>query len=221
MIATDIITDEMPSVKTSDTGLEALNWMTFFKVSHIPIVNNKIFLGLLSENDIYDLNNPEEPIGNHNISLHKAYVLPTQHIYEILEIASRLKLTVIPVVNESNEYIGIIKLTDLIHEFAKVSAIEKPGGIIVLEVHVNDYSVSEISQIIESNNAKVLSLYIHTIPDSVRIEVHVKVNVSDVTSILQTFNRYEYEVKASHLEMDKHDDLYNSRYELLMRYLNP
>lgn len=221
MIATDIITDEMPSVKTSDTGLEALNWMTFFKVSHIPIVNNKIFLGLLSENDIYDLNNPEEPIGNHNISLHKAFVLPTQHIYEILEIASRLKLTVIPVVNESNEYIGIIKLTDLIHEFAKVSAIEKPGGIIVLEVHVNDYSVSEISQIIESNNAKVLSLYIHTIPDSVRIEVHVKVNVSDVTSILQTFNRYEYEVKASHLEMDKHDDLYNSRYELLMRYLNP
>ncbi|MFP4046127.1 MAG: CBS domain-containing protein [Bacteroidales bacterium] len=221
MIATDIISDEMPSVKTSDTGLEALNWMTFFKVSHIPIVNNKIFLGLLSENDIYDLNNPEEPIGNHNISLHKAYVLPTQHIYEILEIASRLKLTVIPVVNDSNEYIGIIKLTDLIHEFAKVSAIEKPGGIIVLEVHVNDYSVSEISQIIESNNAKVLSLYIHTIPDSVRIEVHIKVNVSDITSILQTFNRYEYEVKASHLEMDKHDDLYNSRYELLMRYLNP
>ncbi|MFP4524796.1 MAG: CBS domain-containing protein [Bacteroidales bacterium] len=221
MIATDIISDEMPSVKTSDTGLEALNWMTFFKVSHIPIVNNKIFLGLLSENDIYELNNPEEPIGNHNISLHKAFVLPTQHIYEILEIASRLKLTVIPVVSESNEFIGIIKLTDLIHEFAKVSAIEKPGGIIVLEVHVNDYSVSEISQIIESNNAKVLSLYIHTIPDSVRIEVHVKVNVSDVTSILQTFNRYEYEVKASHLEMDKHDDLYNSRYELLMRYLNP
>ncbi|MFP4603742.1 MAG: CBS domain-containing protein [Bacteroidales bacterium] len=221
MIATDIISDEMPSVKTSDTGLEALNWMTFFKVSHIPIVNNKIFLGLLSENDIYELNNPEEPIGNHNISLHKAFVLPTQHIYEILEIASRLKLTVIPVVSESNEFIGIIKLTDLIHEFAKVSAIEKPGGIIVIEVHVNDYSVSEISQIIESNNAKVLSLYIHTIPDSVRIEVHVKVNVSDVTSILQTFNRYEYEVKASHLEMDKHDDLYNSRYELLMRYLNP
>lgn len=220
MIATDIISDEMPSVKTSDTGLEALNWMTFFKVSHIPIVNNKIFLGLLSESDIYDLNNPEEPIGNHNLSLYKAYVLPTQHIYEILEIASRLKLTVIPVVNESNEYIGIIKLTDLIHEFAKVSAIEKPGGIIVLEVHVNDYSVSEISQIIESNNAKVLSLYIHTIPDSVRIEVHIKVNVSDVTSILQTFNRYEYEVKASHLEMDKQDDLYNSRYELLMRYLN-
>ncbi|MFP4041153.1 MAG: CBS domain-containing protein [Bacteroidales bacterium] len=221
MIATDIISDEMPSVKTSDTGLEALNWMTFFKVSHIPIVNNKIFLGLLSENDIYELNNPEEPIGNHNISLHKAFVLPTQHIYEILEIASRLKLTVIPVVSESNEFIGIIKLTDLIHEFAKVSAIEKPGGIIVLEVHVNDYSVSEISQIIESNNAKVLSLYIHTIPDSVRIEVHIKVNVSDITSILQTFNRYEYEVKASHLEMDKHDDLYNSRYELLMRYLNP
>ncbi|MFO8236321.1 MAG: CBS domain-containing protein [Bacteroidales bacterium] len=220
MIAKDIISEEMPSVRTSDTGLEALNWMTFFKVSHIPIVNNKFFLGLLSENDIYDLNNPEEPIGNHNLSLFKAYVLPTQHIYEILEVASRLKLSIIPVVDDNKEYQGIIKLTDLLHEFAKVSAIEKPGGIIVLEVHVNDYSVSEIAQIIESNNAKVLSLYILTIPDSVRLEVHIKVNVSDITSILQTFNRYEYEIKASHLEMDKQDELYNARYELLMRYLN-
>ena len=219
MKAQNLITEEIAPLKTSDTGLEALNWMTFFKVSHLPIVNNKEFLGLISENDIYDLNNPEEPIGNHKLSLYKAYVYKTQHIYEIIEVASRLKLSVIPVIEENNKYLGMIKLTDLIHEFAKVSAIEKPGGIIVLEVHVNDYSVTEIAQIIESNDAKILSLYVTTIPESVRMEVNIKVNVSDLTSIIQTFNRFEYEVKASYLEVDKEDELYNSRYELLMRYL--
>jgi predicted transcriptional regulator len=220
MIAKNLISEEIPPVKTSDTGLEALNWMTFFKVSHLPIVNNQEFLGLISENDIYDLNNPDEAIGNHKLSLYKAYVLPSQHIYEILEVASRLKLSAIPVIDENNKYLGLIKLTELLHEFAKVSAIEKPGGIIVLEVHVNDYSVSEIAQIIESNDARILSLYITTIPDSVRMEINIKVNVSDLTSIIQTFNRFEYEVKASYLEVDKQDELYNTRYELLMRYLN-
>ncbi len=220
MIAQNLISNEIAPIRTSDTGLEALNWMTFFKISHLPIVNKSSFLGLISEDDIYDLNNPEEPIGNHKLSLFKAFVYPNQHIYEILEVASRLKLTAIPVIEEDDTYLGMIRLTELMHEFAKVSAIEKPGGIIVLEVHVNDYTVSEIAQIIESNDARILSLYINSIPDSVRMEVNIKVNVSDLTSIIQTFNRFEYDVKASYLEVDKQSELYNSRYEILMRYLN-
>ena len=110
-------------------------------------------------------------------------------------------------------------MVDLLHEFAKYSAIEKSGGIIVLEVHVNDYSPSEIAQIVESNDAKILSLYIASLPGSARMEVTLKVNVSDLSSIIQTFNRFEYDVKASYLEVDKQDDLYNARYDLLMRYL--
>jgi Mg/Co/Ni transporter MgtE len=220
MIAKDLISHEISPVRTSETGLDALNWMVFFKVSHIPVVNNEEFLGLLSEDDVYDLNNPEEPIGNHHLSLFQPYVYEYQHLYEVLEVASRLRLTVVPVVTEKNTYLGVIRMVDLMHYYAQVSAIQKPGGIIVLSMHVNDYSLSEIAQITEANDAKILSMYVSMLPDSVRMEVTLKVNVSDLTSIIQTFNRYDYEVKASFLEQDQQEDLYNSRYELLMRYLN-
>ena len=220
MIAKDLISNEIPPVKTSDTGLEALNWMMFFKVSHLPIVNNEEFLGLISEDDIFELNNPDEVLGNHKLSLFMPYAYANQHIYEVLEIAARLKLSVIPVIDESNTFLGVIKMVDLLHEFAKYSAIERTGGIIVLDVHVSDYSLVEIAQIVESNDAKILSLYVTSLPDSSRMEITIKVNVSDLTSIVQTFNRFEYQVKASYLEIDKQDDLYNSRFDLLMRYLN-
>jgi len=177
-------------------------------------------LGLICEDDIYNLNNPDDVIGNHKLSLFMAFAYQHQHIYEVLEIAARLKLSVIPVINDSKLFLGVIKMVDLLHEFAKYSAIERPGGIIVLEVHENDYSPSEIAQIVESNDAKILSLYIVSLQNSARMEVTIKVNVSDLSSIIQTFYRFEYEVKASYLEVDKQDDLYNSRYELLMKYLD-
>lgn len=220
MIAKDLISHEISPVRTSETGVDALNWMVFFKISHIPVVNNEEFLGLLSEDDVYDLNNPEEPIGNHDLTLFQPYVYEYQHLYEVLEVASRLRLTVIPVVTGKNKYLGVIKMADLMHYFAKVAAVQKPGGILVLNMHINDYSLSEIAQIVESNDARILSMYVYMHPDSVRMEVTLKVNVSDLTSIIQTFNRYDYEVKASFLEQDQQEDLYHSRYELLMRYLD-
>lgn len=220
MLARDLISYEIAPVKTSETGLEALNWMVFFKVSHLPVVNNEEFLGMLSEDDIYDLNNPEEPIGNHYLSLFRPYVYGHQHLYEVLEVASRLKLTVVPVIDERKKYKGLIKMVDLMHHFAKTSAIQKPGGIVVLGMHINDYALSEIAKIVEANDAKILSMYVYTPPESVRMEVTLKLNIADLTSVIQTFNRYEYEVKASFMEEDQEEDLYNSRYELLMRYLN-
>ena len=80
MIAKEMISDVIPALKTSDTGITALNWMDIFKVSHLPIVNDEEFLGLISENDIYDLNMPEEPLGNHQLSLLRPYVTEDQHV---------------------------------------------------------------------------------------------------------------------------------------------
>jgi acetoin utilization protein AcuB len=99
MLAKDLISDVIPSLKTSDTGLDALNWMEAFRVSHLPIVNNQIFLGLISDTDIFDLNSANEPLGNHRLSLMKPYVISHQHIYDVIEIASRLKLSIVPVLD--------------------------------------------------------------------------------------------------------------------------
>ncbi|QQS51916.1 MAG: CBS domain-containing protein [Bacteroidota bacterium] len=220
MLAKDLISDIVPALKTSDSGQKALYWMDIFRISHLPIVNNQDFLGLISDKDIYDHNMAEEPIGNHSLSLFSPFVLAGQHIYEVMELASELQLTVIPVLDEQNKFLGLITLTDLLHYFADVSALKQPGGIIVLELNANDYSLSQIAQIVEGNDAKILSCYITSSIQSTRMEVTLKINRKEIGAILQTFFRYNYEVKASFTDENDLNSLYESRYNLFMKYLS-
>jgi acetoin utilization protein AcuB len=220
MLAKDLISDVVPSLKTSDTGGRALSWMEIFRVSHLPIVNNLEFLGLISDTDIYDLNMTDEPIGNHNLSLFSPFVNLNQHIFEVIALASKLKLTVIPVLDEKNKYLGLITQADLLYYFADLLAVKNPGGIIVLELNQNDYSLSQIAQIVESNDAKILGLYVSSPSDTMKMDVTLKINRTDLSAILQTFTRYNYTIKASYLDDNTMDSLYNDRYDQFMRYLS-
>ncbi len=220
MLAKDLLSEVVPSLKTSDTGLQALSWMEIFRISHLPIVNNKEFLGLISDTDIYDLNMADEPIGNHNLSLFSPYVTSDQHIFEVIELVSRLKLTVVPVLNQEKHYLGLITMNDLIQRFANLAGLKDPGGIIVLELHQNDYSLSQIAQIVEGNDAKILGLYLSSSDESMKMELTLKINRNDLSAIIQTFNRFNYTIKASYHEDEDMDSFYSSRYESFMRYLN-
>ncbi len=220
MLAIDLISEVVPSLKTSDLGQTALNWMEIFRISHLPIVNNQDFLGLISDADIYDMNNPNEAIGNHSLTLLKPYVVSEQHIFEVIGLASRLKLTVVPVLDKNMHYKGVITTSDLIRHIASLSSMDQPGGIIVLEMIERDYSLSQIAQIVESNNIKVLSLYINSLADSTKLEVTLKVNSSDLISVIRTFERYNYEVKSWVSDNDSMDHFYSERFDMLMKYLN-
>jgi CBS domain-containing protein len=220
MVAKDLISEVIPSLKTSDLGQTALNWMEIFRVSHLPIVNNQDFLGLISDADIYDMNQPEEPIGNHALTLFKPYVEEEQHIFEVIGLASRLKLSVVPVLDSNKHFKGVITISDLIRHLAGISSMDQPGSIIVLELIERDYSLSQIAQIVESNNVKVLSMYITSPPESTKLEVTLKVNTSDLISVIRTFERYNYEVKTWVSDSDSMDRFYSERYDLLMKYLN-
>jgi len=220
MVAKDLISEVIPSLKTSDLGQTALNWMEIFRVSHLPIVNNQDFLGLISDADIYDMNRPEEPIGNHSLTLFKPYVSGEQHIFEVIGLASRLKLSIVPVLDNNDHFLGVITTSDLIRHLAGISSMDQPGGIIVLELIERDYSLSQIAQIVESNNIKVLSMYITSPPESTKLEVTLKVNTGDLVSVIRTFERYNYEVKTWVSSSDSIDHFYSERFDLLMRYLN-
>jgi CBS domain-containing protein len=220
MVAHDLISDIIPSLKTSDTGQTALNWMEIFRISHLPIVNNLDFLGLISDSDIYDMNQPEEPIGNHELTLLKPYVKDDQHLFEVVGLAARLKLTVVPVLDNNNHYKGVITSNDLIRHIAGISSMDQPGGIIVLEMIERDYSLSQIAQIIESNNIKVLSMYITSPGDSTKLEVTLKVNATDLLSVIRTFERYSYDVKTWITTNDSLDRFYSERFDLFMKYMN-
>ena len=219
MVAKDLISDVIPPLKTSDSGSKALNWMNEFHVTHLPIVNEKQFLGLVSEEDILDLNDPDQPLGNHELSLFRPYIYEHQHIFEVIKLTAELKLSLVPVIDKDENFVGIISLENLVGYLAKVSAIKDPGGIIVLELNIKDYSLSEIARIVESNDTRIISLYLNTKPDSTKIEITLKINATDLKHIIATFERFDYHIKASYRETEHLDDLMEN-YEGLMRYLN-
>ncbi|MEE4260483.1 MAG: CBS domain-containing protein [Bacteroidales bacterium] len=219
MIARHLITEEVPSLRTSNSGEEALNMMEEIKVSHLPIVNGENFLGLISEQDIYDLNDLKQPLGNYKLSLKHPYVNEHQHLYDVLKLVSNLKITLIPVLDDHEKYLGSISMRNLVTYMANSFALENPGGIIVLEMTENDYNLTEVAQIVQSNDAKVLSLFLASHPESTRLEVVIKLNKTDIGAVLQTFDRYGYYVKASFGEEDDIESL-KENYNSLINYLN-
>lgn len=220
MLARNLISDVIPALKTSDTGQDALNWMEAFRVSHLPIVNNKIFLGLISDLDIYELNSAEEPLGNHSLSLTKPYVLEHQHIYDVMEMAARLKLSLIPVLNYEKEYLGVITQQDLLHHFSDLLAVHTTGGLLQIEVGLRDYALSEIARIVEDENSKILSLYLTQDYLLDKFHITIKLDRSDLTPIINAFERYGYNVRANYSAGIEEDDKVMRNYESLLRYLN-
>jgi acetoin utilization protein AcuB len=220
MLAKELISEVIPILLTSDKGIKALTWMEIFRVSHLPIVNDKEFLGLISDTDIYDLNEADEPIGAHPLSLIRPFVYGKQHIYEVIALVSKLKLTIVPVLDEHDHYIGSISLQDLVSHFSQLAAAEEPGAIIILELNLHDYIFTEIAQIIEGNDAKILSLYVSTFKNSTKLDLTLKLNTTNLISIIQTFERYNYTIKASFMEDENLDHFYNERFESFMNYLD-
>ena len=219
MIAKDLITDGILPLKTSDTGKTALSWMEDYKLSHLPIVNNEEFLGLISEIDIYELNSFDEPLGNHTLSLKNPYVFEHQHIFDVLKLVNSLNLTLIPVLDDQSRYVGSVTLQTLLSRMAQILSLENPGGLVVLEMSINDYSLTEIANIVESNNTKILSLVVINQTESTKIEVVLKLNTTEMKGVIQTFERYNYLVKAIFEDELETDDL-KENYDSLMKYLN-
>jgi predicted transcriptional regulator len=219
MLVSDLITDEIPPLKITDTVEMALDWMEQFKVSHLPLVNNRQLIGVVTESDLLDYNKPEESFETAKLPVLKPIIHQYQHTYELLKLMSSLNLTVIPVLDDNEFYKGCITLKGIVQNLANMASVQNPGGVIVLELNQNDYSVTQIGNIIEGNDAKILSLSVSSIPDSTKIEVTVKVNREDLSRILQTFGRYNYTVKASYNYGDYENDLKNKLDEFI-HFLN-
>lgn len=220
MIAKDLISDIISPLKTSDTVETAISLMDELRVSHLPIVNNRAYLGLVSETDLQDhIENIDTPLGNIKLSHAKPMITSLEHIFDVIKMINDQSLTVLPVIDQDENYVGSVSLESLSKNLSTMAAIQQPGTIIVLEMSENDYSLSEIAQIVESNDAKVLSVYISSTIDSTTMEVVIKVNKQDITGIINTFNRYDYSIKAFYGREEGKDDL-KDRYDSLMNYLN-
>ncbi len=219
MLSAEIINDLIPPLKTSDSGDRALSLMEDFKISHLPIVNDTEFLGLISEDDIIEMPDTFEPISTISINFHKPYVHDWQHIYDVMKLMSDMKLSVVPVLDEHDQYLGIITVNTMVDYFARITSLESQGAVIVVEVDTRNYLLSEIARIVESNDAHILSSYIDSDRDSTKIKVTIKVDKEDVGGIVQTFQRFNYTVSSLYKHKDKTDDT-KERFDSFMRYLN-
>lgn len=219
MLSAELINDLIPPLKTSDTGERALLLMNDFKVSHLPIVNNTQFLGLISEDDIIEMDNPEEAIGNHSLSLSQSFIHGWQHIYDAMKLMSTHKLTVVPVLDDKENYIGMISINSMLNYFSEITSLASPGAILVLEIGQRNYSLSEIARIVESNDAHILSSYINSNSDSTKIEVTLKIDKEDISGILQTFQRFNYVAHSFYQQKLDNDDTMD-RFDSFMKYLN-
>ncbi len=218
MLAESLISNEIIPLRTSDMGEDGLSMMEEFMVRHLPIVNNEQLLGLISESDILD-QDATEAVGSYSLSLIRPYVSASDHIFEIMRLLADLKLTLIPVVDDENNYLGVVTQEDLLKRFAQMASFYEAGAVIVLELSRRDYSLSEIARIVESENAVILNCFITSYPDSSRIDVTLKINRQNIQSIIAAFNRYDYLIKAAFTEQSFQDTL-RDRYDALMSYLN-
>lgn len=220
MLAEKLISDSLTSVNSAEKGKKALNSMDVYRVSHIPVVNGSKYLGLVSDKIIYDLNLLEIPIETQLDKLNTSHVHKDQHIFEVAVLMYKLKLSVLPVLDTDHYYLGAITLYDLARRFAKLFSLEEVGGVIVLEMNENNYSLSEISKIVESNDVKILSSFIDKKPGTNVMDVILKLDNDELSPLIQAFMRYDYNIKAVYLDQSEIGDLYKDRFEQFMKFMN-
>lgn len=220
MLAANLISYTIPPLVGKDSGEKALNWMNDFHVRHLPVLYDGKLQGILSEDEVLNFMEPDLSIEENKPELIFKSVTPDRHLFDVMKMIVDANLTIVPVVDAQNKYLGIITLENIVRHFAETVAITQPGGIIVLEMSPRDYSLAEISRLIESENTKILSCFISSPYGQEMIELTLKLSKQDLKHVVATLSRFGYEVKSSFYESDYLEDL-RTRYDALMKYLNP
>ncbi|MBK8923249.1 MAG: CBS domain-containing protein [Saprospirales bacterium] len=220
MTAESLIAYDIPALQTEQTGKDAFHALNDHHVKHLPVVDaERQLVGILSEEDIFN-HKLYEPIGEYNFStLRRFAVRHTDHVFEVMRIMGENRLTVIPVVDEQGNYLGLIAQNDLLRYFANAASFTEPGGVLVLEMNRRDYSLGAIARIVEEEDAKILSTFVTSGASAETIELTIKVNRQELGRIVASLERYEYDVKETFAELDYADAL-QERYDSLMNYLN-
>lgn len=218
MLNKEIISASIPTLNPGDTIFQAIELMSEYHLSHLPVVSEDLYQGLVFEDDLLnqDENITLESISNHfsRISVHA-----NTHILEAIQACNDYNLSMVPVVDKNNEFTGSIVAVELMKHFGKITGSSEPGGLLVLEMEQRNFSFAEISKLVETNDAQITQLnsYWDTTTDT--FLVTIKINKFEISDIVATFQRYEYVVKYYFGEELYQNEL-RDNYDHLMTYLN-
>lgn len=219
MLNKEIISASIPSLHLNDPVSQALDLMADFHVTHLPVVVEDKLAGLVSEDDLLNVENDSTLLsqlqpGFSHISAHA-----DGYFYEAVQLVNENGLTLIPVVTGESEYAGAIIATDLLRHLGRVTGVNDLGGIIVLEMDKVSFAFTEISKLVETNDAQIIQLNTYTDAASGSFFITLRINKAEISDIISTFQRYEYQVKYYFGEELYENELRNN-YDHLMNYLN-
>lgn len=219
MIASNFINLSIPVLKKSDAVSTGLEYFEHSKLLWLPVVNEKEFEGMVSEEMLFDA---DENAKINTILLQKAddHIEENQHFFDAIKILHQSNTDIVAVLNNKEEYIGSISAPDLLNYYANIGFIDSPGGILVLSTPQYSYSLSEISRIVETNDMKVLALHVSAVnPETYDLEITLKLNKTDLTRLIASFERFNYLIVSHFHESNMyHHDA--DRLDMLLKYLS-
>lgn len=217
MLTKDLISNAIPYLHLSDTVYHALNLMNDYHVAHLPVVEDEKYLGIISEEQLLHTEDDNQLLQDLPISDGGTAVQANDHFLKAIQIAVQYRLSMVPVVEEK-QILGIVTYNDLLRYASDFMSLNEPGGLVVLELESKDYSFAEINRIVESNDAQITQLNTYVNPETGTMQLTLRVSKVELSDIISTFQRYEYNVKYYFGEETYENEL-RTNFDNLMNYL--
>jgi len=218
MKTTDYISKDIKALSPSDTVSKAQQLFKQLTCTHLPIVEKNFLLGLISEEDIQIVDESDKQLSNFEYLYQSFFTTEKTNWLELLKIFALNNTTILPVLNDLKKYIGYYELSDILHLFNNTPFLNQSGAILVVSKDIQEYSFSEIAQIVESNDAKLLGALISKAQGNT-IEITIKLSDHDLNTTIQTFRRYDYTILTD-FQVDEYLNTLKERSEYLQKYLN-
>ena len=211
-----IINDYKP-LEANSLVADAQDFFSQEPFTHFPVVDQKVYIGSISAEDV-DTFDPDKTLAQYRYAMEGFFARPDILWLDAMELFAKNQTNVLPVLSKENVYVGYCEATDIIKLFNDTPFLKEPGSVLIVEKAANDYSMSQIVQIVESNNSKVLGVMLNE-TSGPNVQVLIKISLGSLNEIIQSFRRYEYEVISDHPE-DAYINSLKERSDYLDKYLN-
>lgn len=214
---TNYITNDFRAIDSQETIASAQGFFADMNFSHFPVLESGIFIGSIAADDVetFDI---DKKIIDYKYTLERFFARKSMIWLDVLEVFAKNHTNVVPILDENNIYIGYYEMEDIMKFFQETPFLKEPGGIIIVQKGLLDYSMSEVSQIVESNNGKVLGSFVSE-ANLENVQITIKIGLGAINEIIQTFRRYNYEIISEHQE-DTYINSLKERSDYLDKYLN-
>ena len=213
----EYINNDFKPIDSNETIENVQDFFIDIAFSHFPVLENGVFIGCIASEDVETFES-QKKLSDYRYTVEGFFVRTSMNWLDVLEVFARNNANIVPILDENNKYIGYYEVTDIIKFLNGTPFLRELGGIIIVEKSINEYSMSQITQIVESNNGKLLGLFISEATNE-KVQITIKITLGSMNEIIQSFRRFNYEIISEHNE-DNYLNILKERSEYLDKYLN-